>query len=69
LTGILSAEFEMLGMQNHPYLSKIVAGVCVIIAAYSHTWMRLLVAMGVLFLYLGLRRDFQLRAERKKTQS
>jgi hypothetical protein len=65
-TGILSAEFEMLAMRNHPYLSKLVAGACVIISAYTHSWMRLLIAMGVIFVYLGLRRDFQLRAARKK---
>jgi hypothetical protein len=64
LTGILSAEFEMLGMRN-PYLSKILAGVCVIITAYQHRWKGLLIALGVLFVFLGLRREFQLRAERK----
>ena len=69
LTGILSAQFEMLGMRNHPYLSKILAGVCVIITAYEHRWKGLLIAIGVLLVYLGLRRDFQLRAERKKIQS
>jgi len=42
LTGILSAEFEMLGMRNHPYLSKILAGACIIIAVYTHTWLRLI---------------------------
>jgi hypothetical protein len=65
LTGIISAQFEMLGMRNHPYLSKILAGVCVIITAYEHRWKGLLIAIGVLLVYLGLRRDFQLRAERK----
>jgi hypothetical protein len=65
LTGILSAQFEMLGMRNHPYLSKILAGVCVIITAYQHRWKGLLIAIGVLLVYLGLRRDFQLRTERK----
>jgi hypothetical protein len=65
LTGILSAQFEMLGMRNHPYLSKILAGVCVIITAYQHRWKGLLIAIGALLVYLGLRRDFQLRAERK----
>jgi len=65
LTGILSAEFEMLVMRTHPPLSKVLAGACVIIAAYTHTWTRLLIAMGVIFVYVGLRRSFQLRAERK----
>ncbi len=67
LTGILSAEFEMLVMRNHPFLSKILAAVCVIIAAYEHRWKGLLIAMGVFFVYLGVRRDFQLRAARKNT--
>lgn len=65
LTGILSAEFEMLAMRNHPYLSKILAAVCVIITAYQHRWKGLLVVMGIVFVYLAVRRDFQLRAERK----
>jgi uncharacterized membrane-anchored protein YitT (DUF2179 family) len=69
LTGILSAEFEMLVMRNHPYLSKLLAGTCVILAAYTHSWMRLLIAMGVIFVYVGVRRDFQLRAERKNKSS
>jgi hypothetical protein len=69
LTGILSAEFEMLGMRNHPYLSKILAAACVIFVAYTHTWTRLLIAMGVIFVYVGVRRDFQLRAERKNNSS
>jgi hypothetical protein len=66
LTGILSAQFEMLAMRNHPYLSKVLAGACVIITAYQHRWKGLLIAMVVILVYIGVRRDFQLRAERKK---
>jgi hypothetical protein len=65
LTGVLSAEFEMLGMRNVPYLSKILAAVCVIITGYQHRWKGLLIVMGVVLLYVMVRRDFQLRSERK----
>ncbi len=65
LTGILSAQFEMLGMRNHPYLSKILAAACVIATAYQHRWKGLLIVIGVILVYLGVRRDLQIRAARK----
>lgn len=64
LVGILSAILEMLGMRNH-YWAVTVAAVCVIGAAWAHSWTRLLIGMGLAVLYLMLRRDWEKRAERK----
>jgi len=65
LVGILSAVFEQLGLRNHPYMARILAGFLVVIAAYTHTWVRLLIATGVAILCLMLRRDWQKRNERQ----
>ena len=65
LTGILSAQFERLGMRNHQFLSKVLAAACVIITAYQRRWKGLLIVIGVILVYLGVRRDLQIRAARK----
>lgn len=65
LVGFLSADFEMLGMRNHPYLARILAAVCVIIAAYTHTWTLLAIVIALTTVFLMVRRDFQRRAEQK----
>jgi len=65
LVGFLSADFEMLGMRNHPYLERILAAVCVIIAAYTHTWTLLAIVIALTTVFLMVRRDFQRRAEQK----
>jgi hypothetical protein len=61
LTGILSAILENLAFQNHPYAAKILAGIGVIIAAWTHTWIRLTVIIAVAMLYVMVRRDLDRR--------
>jgi hypothetical protein len=65
LIGALSAIFEMLALKEHPYLARILAAVCVIVVAYTHTVIRLIIAMAVAMVYVGVRRDLQLRSARK----
>ena len=66
LVGIVSAVLEMLALQRHPYVARIIAACAVIVAAYTHTWKRLIVATVVVFVFLGIRRDLRIRAKRKE---
>lgn len=63
LTGVLSAILEALAFQNHPYAAKILSGIGVIIAAWTHTWIRLTIIVAVAMLYVMVRRDL----DRRKT--
>ena len=64
LIGVLSAVLEQLGIRNH-YWAVFLAAVCVVGTAWAHSWKQLLIAIGVALLYLGLRRDWEMRAKRK----
>jgi hypothetical protein len=64
LTGWLSGILEQLGLRNH-YWAVLIASVCVIATAWTHTWKRLLVALVVATVFVGLRRDLEIRAKRK----
>lgn len=65
LVGFLSADFEMLGMRDHPYLARILAALCVLIATYAHAWIPLLIVSAVTTVFLMVRRGSQQSAERK----
>ena len=64
LTGWLSGILEQLGLKNH-YLAVFLAAVCVVATAWTHTWKRLLIALVVATVFVGLRRDLEIRAKRK----
>jgi hypothetical protein len=63
--GVLSAILEKLGMRDHAYAARIVAAVPVIGAAYTHTWLRLLIGIGFAWAYLLVRREWQIRTSGK----
>ena len=65
LVGFLSADFEMLGMRDHPNLARILAAVIVIIGAYTHAWIPLLIVIAVTTMFLMVRKELQERGERK----
>jgi hypothetical protein len=65
LVGLLSADFEMLGMRGHPNVARILATVCVIIAAYAHSWIPLIIVVAVTTMLLLVRKELQERAQRK----
>jgi uncharacterized membrane protein YuzA (DUF378 family) len=67
LVGVLSAILEQLGMRNHPYASRILAAAVVGVAAYLHTWVRLLIGIAAVILYLLIRRSLEERQARRKT--
>ncbi len=64
LTGWLSGILEQLGMRNH-YWAVILAAVCVIATAWTHTWKRLLIALVVATLYVLLRTDWRRWKEKR----
>jgi hypothetical protein len=64
LTGILSAELEEFGMQNHPYGARVLAGILVLIAFYTRAWLRLLVAMSAALICLAFLRSWQKKRSR-----
>jgi chromate transport protein ChrA len=66
LTGVLSAILENLAFQNHPYAARILGGIGVIIAAWTHSWVRLTVIVAVAMLYVAVRRDFDQRKNRSQ---
>ena len=59
LVGILTAEFEMLGMRSYLYLGRVIAALGVAIAAYTHTGLRLCIIVGCFGIFLLIRRDWQ----------
>ena len=64
LTGWLSGILEQLGLRNH-YWAVLLAAVCVFATAWTHIWKRLLIALVVATLFVGLKRDLEIRAKRK----
>jgi hypothetical protein len=61
--GVLSADFELLGLRR-PFIAKLLAAGCVISVAYTRTWMRLLITLAVVTLLLMIRTDVRRRRER-----
>jgi membrane protein implicated in regulation of membrane protease activity len=68
LIGILSADFEILGITN-PYWSRSVAAACVIATAFAHSWTWLVSGIVLMTLYLMVRRDWRRRVERRGKSS
>ena len=68
LTGWLSGILEQFYLKNH-YLAVLLAAVCVFATAWTHTWKRLLIALVVATVLVGLRRDLEIRAKRKSQRS
>jgi hypothetical protein len=64
LTGWLSGILEQLGLRNH-YWALLLAAVLVFATAWTHSWKRLVIALVVATVYVGLRRDLEIRAKRK----
>lgn len=64
LTGWLSAILEQFGLRSH-YWAVLLAAVCVVGTAWTHTWKRLLIALVVATAFVALRRDLEIRAKRK----
>jgi hypothetical protein len=63
--GVLSADLEILGLREHPYVARALAAVCVGLVAYTHTWVSMLIALGATTLFLMIRTDVRRRRERK----
>jgi hypothetical protein len=63
--GVLSADLEILGLREHPYVARIIAAVCVGLVAYTHTWLYLLIALAATTLYLMIRTDIRRSGARK----
>lgn len=68
LFGVVSAVLEMLALRSHPYLARTLAACIVGVAAYTHTWKRLIIAAVVGLVYVGIRRDLEIRAKRRAQQ-
>jgi chromate transport protein ChrA len=66
LAGLLSADFVMLGMRNHLYLARILAVVLVVLAAYTHAWIPLVIVTALITVFLMVRKEMQERADRKQ---
>lgn len=66
LAGLLSADFVMFGMRNHLYLARILAVVLVVLAAYTHTWIPLVVVTAFITVFLMVRKELHERADRKQ---
>lgn len=65
LIGAVSAVLEMLALRSHPYAARILAACIVGVVAYTHTWTRLIVVTVAALVYVGIRRDLQIRAQRR----
>lgn len=64
--GVLSAELEVLGMRAHPHVTRVFSAVCVGFVAYTHTWVRFWIILGVTMVLLALRTDVRNWRERKR---
>jgi len=71
LMAILTIIFETLGLKNRPYVARILAAVCIVVAAYGrwgyHTWWEALLVIVLAFAQLRIMREFQ-RQSQKKSQ-
>jgi hypothetical protein len=71
LIGVLTAIFETLGLKNHPYVARILAAVCIVVAAYIHwgyhTWWQVLIVIAFGFAYLQIMKQF-LHGSKEKSQ-
>ena len=67
---VLSAIFETVGLKNHPYVARILAGVCVVVGAYMHwgyhNWGTLLIIVAFAFAFLLIMREFLRPQEKPK---
>jgi hypothetical protein len=67
----LTVIFEMLGLKNHPYVARILAAVCIVVAAYDfwgyHTWWEVLLVIVLAFAQLQILKGYQ-RQSQKKSQ-
>ena len=62
LIGVLTAILETLGLKNHPWVARILAAACIIVAAYIHwgyhTWWQVLIVIAFGFAYLQILKQF-----------
>jgi len=69
LIALLTAIFEALGLKNHPYIARILAAVCIVVAAYGrwryHTWWEVLLVIGIAFGHLRIMKEFQHQSQKK----
>jgi len=62
LIGVLSAILETVGLKNHPWIARILAALCVGVAAYIHwgyhSWWVVLIVIAFAFIFLQVLRGF-----------
>jgi hypothetical protein len=67
----LTVIFEMLGLKSHPYVARILAAVCIVVAAYRlwgyHSWWEVLLVIVLAFAQLRILKGYQ-RQSQKKSQ-
>ena len=60
LIGVLSAILETIGLKNHPWIARILAALCVGVAAYIHwgyhSWWVVLIVIAFAFIFLQVLR-------------